>query len=306
MSLYKLHSFLRENSQDVMDYWIDDDIIRYVRIVSRKNGFIFFVKLSDYKIKFTNTIEQLEKPNFFFIEASHKEHENLNHLYDVFLCAFPEHQYRYLLFDGYFMMQEKDICFHIKNMSNTNHFGFYLFIELEWFYENIYTLNHEIEKTMNNIQIKIETMYRGFLPNYCNFCNNKDIQKITNVWDYYRQNYMTYQSATRLYLDICGSENRTIHDIEFNEKISNSDDLMFQETVRRSHQKKILSDRLDRLIHLKTEVIKKLLFHHCIQWKILLKFMILISRFTKLESNFHSLVHDLELTIPKQKKIFER
>ena len=159
---------------------------------------------------------------------------------------------------------------------------------------------------MNNIQIKIETMYRGFLPNYCNFCNNKDIQKITNVWDYYRQNYTTYQSATRLYLDICGSENRTIHDIEFNEKISNSDDLMFQETVRRSHQKKILSDRLDRLIHLKTEVIKKLLFHHCIQWKILLKFMILISRFTKLESNFHSLVHDLELTIPKQKKIFER
>lgn len=304
MSLYKLHSFLKENSQDIMDYWICDDLIKYVRVISRKNSTIFFVKISEYKIKSTTQFENLEKSNFYFLEESYKDHKNLNILYDVFLCAFPEYKYKYLLFDGYYFMQEKDVSFHIKNMSNTQHFGFYLFVDLEWFYENIYTLNHEIEKIMIDIQIKIETMYGGFLPNYKNFCNSNDVEKILNVWNYYRKNEAVFKNAKELYLNVCKSENKTIHDIDFNEKISDSDDLMFQETVRRSHQKKILNERLNKFIHLKNQLIQKLLFYHCIQWKILLKFMILISRFTKLESQFHELVYDLESIIPKT-KIFE-
>ena len=242
--------------------------------------------------------------NFYFLETSEKEHENLNVLYDVFLCAFPEYKYKYLLFDGYYLMQEKDLCYQIKNMSNIQHFGFYLFLDIEWFYENVHIINHEIEKIMLDIQLKTEKMYMGFVPNYKNFCNGTDIFKISNVWDYYQKNCSTIARAKELYLNVCKSENNTIHDIDFNEKITDSDDLMFQETVRRSFQKKVLSERLNKLVHIKNQIITRLLFYHCIQWKILLKFLVLISRFTKLQSDFHNLVFDLESIIPKT-KIFE-
>lgn len=298
MSLYKLNSFLKENSHDVLDYWIHNEKIKYVRVISRKNGFIFFIKLSEYKIKVSNP-NDFEKSNFYYLEETDNDLENLNILYDVFLCAFPEYKYKYLLFEGYYLMQEKDVCFQIKNMSNLHHFGFYLFLEIEWFYENVYIISHEIEKIILDIQSKSEKMYLGFVPNYKNFCNSNDIHKITNVWDYYQKNVITIQKAKELYLNICKSENNTIHDIDFNEKITDSDDLMFQETVRRSFQKKVLNDRLNKFIHLKNQIIQKLLFYHCIQWKIILKFLVLISKFTKLQSDFHNLVYDLESIIPK-------
>jgi len=302
MSLYRLHSFLKENSHDILDYWINDSIIHYVRVVSRKNGLLYFIKVVEHQIHVPEDRPHvLEKSNFFFLEKDFGDHDVLDTLYDVFLRAFPEYKYRYILCNGYYLLQEKDICFQIKNMSNLDHFGFYLFVDIEWFYENIYIVNHEIEKILTDIQSKIENMYMGFLPNYQNFCQTLESAKISSIWEYYKQTLQQLQNCRELYLKSVSLENSTIHDIEFNEKISNSDDLTFNETVRRGHQKKVLAEKLDQTIHLKYKTMQKALFLHCIVWKILLKYLLLISKFTKLQSDFKVLVLDFETILPKSK-----
>jgi hypothetical protein len=303
MSLLRLHSFLKENSHDIKDYWIMEGVIKFVRVVSRKNGHIYFVRLSELKIKVPEDHPDIfEKSNFYYMEKSHHEHhESLDTLYDVFLCAFPEYNYRYLLFKGYYMMQEKDMCYQIRNMSDTDYFGFYLFLDIEWFFENTYIVSHEIEKIMTDIQTKTEKMYQGFLPSYHNFCGEKDITKVNHVWDYYLENQKEFRKCTLLYKSICDAENSTIHDIEFNEKISDSDDLQFKEVVRRGYQKKALGEKLDKILHLKSKSMERMIFYHCIEWKILLKFLVLISKFTKLQSDFHNMVYELESVVPKSR-----
>lgn len=301
MSLYRLHSFLKENSHDILDYWIHKSLIYYVRVISRKNGFLYFIKVSEHQIQIPEdeNPHTLEKSNFYFLEKDEHDHETLDTLYDVFLRAFPEYNYRYIICNGYYLLQEKDLCFQIKNMSNLDHFGFYLFVDMDWFYENIYIVNHEIEKTCLDIQHRVEKMYHGFIPNYQNFCQSSEISKINAIWDYYRQILGQISVCKELYLKIVAIENTTIHDIEFNEKISDSDDLTFNETVRRGHQKKVLSEKLDKCVHLKQKTIQKALYLHCLMWKILLKYLLLISKFTKLQSDFQMLVLDFESIIPK-------
>jgi hypothetical protein len=302
MSLYRLHSFLKENSHDILDYWIHDSYIYYVRVVSRKNGLLYFIKVSEHKIEVpVDKPSALEKSSFFFLELDHDDHEILDTLYDVFLRAFPEYNYKYIICNGYYLLQEKELCFQIKNISNLDHFGFYLFVDIEWFYENIYIVNHEIEKILLDIQHKVEKMYLGFLPNYQNFCQSGEIMKMNAIWEYYQQILREMSTCKELYLKIVGTENKTIHDIEFNEKISNSDDLTFNETVRRGHQKKIFSEKLDQCVHLKHKTMQKALYLHCMVWKILLKYLLLISKFTKLQSDFQILVADFESIIPKNR-----
>jgi len=303
MSLYRLHSFLKENSHDILDYWVYESYINYVRVISRKNGHIYFVKVFDHHIQVPlDNPQTLEKSDFYYLEES-ECNENLETLYDVFLCGFPEYKYRYILCNGYFLMQEKDICFQIKNMSNLDHFGFYLFIDIDWLYENIYIVSHEIEKLMLDLQSKIEKMYFGFIPNYQGFCQAGEITKMNSIWEYYQEILQQLQKANLLYLNIVNGENQTIHDIEFNDKINDSDDLTFQETVRRGHQKKVLAEKLDKMVHLKHKTMVKVLYLHCTQWKILLKYLLLISKFTKLQSDFQSLVYDFESLLPAKKNL---
>lgn len=305
MSLYRLQLFLKENSHDIVDYWILNSIIHYIRVSCRKNGHLYFVKTSHYEIRIPEAREEiLEKNKYYFLEESSGDHESLDHLYDTFLCAFPEHKYKYILLEGYYMMQEKNICFQIKNMSDRSNFGFFLFLELEWFYENIYVVSHEIEKLMLDILDKSERMYLGFLPHYKNFTNKEDATAITNVWDYYGKVFTKMNTTRKLYIDCTNSENRAIHDLHYNEKITDSDDLMFQETVRRQYNKKHLNEKLDKLRHLKNKIIQTNLYYHCIVWRIILKFLLLISRFTKLSSDFHSMVFEMESLVPKSTRSF--
>lgn len=302
MSLQRLHNFLKDNFHDVKDYWIENKMIKYIRVISRKNGCVYFVRLNDQHVKILEDQEYYQKSNFYYLEKSFEEQENLDYLYDIFLRAFPEYNYKYLLFNGYYLMQEKNTIYQIKNLSNTDYFGFYLFLDIEWFFENVYIVNYEIEKIMIDIQSKLEKMYLGFLPNYTNFCNNDEYnQKVDSVWNYYQSHFKDYDNTRHLYLDICILENNTINDIDFNEKISDSDDLNVKQVLYRQFQKKKLADKLDQIIHLKSKTLDKILFHYCITWKIILKFLVLISKFTKLQSDFFTMIHELENIVPRNR-----
>lgn len=303
MSLYRLHNFLKDNSHDVLDYWFKQSKMYFVRVISRINGSIYFIKVISQNIKMPEMNgESFEISKKYYIIDDYEEEspEQLSILYDVFICALPEYKYRYLLMNGYYIMQEKNICFQIQNMSNREHFGFFLYMEIEWFYENVYIVSDEINKTMYDIQEKINKLYNQFIPKYKTFCVQE--YNIENIWDYYKNNVINIEKSKELYINLIKTENTTIHDIEYNNKISDSDDLTFQETVRRNYQNKILNEKLEQCIHLKEKVIEKNLYYHCTIWKILLKFLVMNSKFTKLQSELLQCITDFIDIMPKQSK----
>jgi hypothetical protein len=295
---------MKENSHDVKDFYVLDKKVRFVRVISRKNGNIYFVRCNNHDIRILEDCEYFQKSNIFYLEKYHSELEDLEYLYDVFLRAFPEYHFKYILFNGYFMMQEKNLIFQIKNLSSSDYFGFYLYLDIEWFFENIYIVSHEIEKIMNDVQSKVEKMYFGFLPHYNSFCQSPDYrEKVESVWEFYNEHVIQYDKCRKLYLDICGYENDRINDFDFNEKISDSDDLNMQQIIHRQYQKKKLTDKLNQTIHLKIKTLEKIIFHYCMYWKIILQFLILISKFTKLQGDFFTMINNLENIITKKKKV---
>jgi hypothetical protein len=131
-----LHQFLKENSQDVLDYWIYDSRVYFARVMSCKNGNLYFIKVASQEISIPRDYEHdhLEKSNFYFMDKYHEDDlDGLLVLYDVFLRAFPEYNYKYILFQGYHIMQERDVCFQVKNMSNLNILVFICFWILSGF-----------------------------------------------------------------------------------------------------------------------------------------------------------------------------
>jgi hypothetical protein len=223
----------------------------------------------------------------------------LDTYYDVFLCAFPEYKYKYILIEGFFFLLEKDVCYQIKNMSKSDYFGFYMFLEIEWFYENVYIVSHEIEKLYNSIQNKTEKLYESFMPQYKSLGHDSNSEKIDQVWEHYNKFLHLSDKSRLLFLNLCKLENKTIHDIQYNEKIFDSDDLMFNETVKRSYQKKKLNEQLDQLLHLRKQCIEKSVFYHCYIWKLLIRFLVLLSKFTKLQIDFQNMIFEIESLLPK-------
>jgi hypothetical protein len=106
------------------------------------------------------------------------------------------------------------------------------------------------------------------------------------------------RQVVELYLKTCSSENRTVHDIDFYDTITDAEDLTLQETVRRTQMKRTLVQKLDRLALLKNKILEKVLFYHCCRWKVILRIQIMISRFTRLKKEFHGMVYELEAVVP--------
>jgi hypothetical protein len=291
MSLLRLHSYLKQNSHDVLDYWILREKIRYVRVISRKNGYVYMIRVDQIDIEAPPQTDVLEKSTFYFLEESHKPRPSLDGLMTVMGGAG-------CVIEGYYVCFREGEVFQIRNMSDTENLGFFLLVDMTKFYDNVYVINHEIEKKYKEILQKTRDDYADFLPAYRAFTTTENTHKVSRVWECFEKDEKLSDEVVGLYLRVCSSENRTIHDIDFYDTITEAEDLTLQETVRRTQMKRSLVHKLDRLATLKNKILEKVLFYHCARWKIILRVRVMISRFTRLKKEFHGMVYELETVVP--------
>lgn len=307
MSIHRLNSFIKENSHDIVDYWIYHSVIQYVRIISRKSGRMYMVKVASYNIPIGDDRETLRKTPVFYIENvddTDNVYPDVQRIFDTFLSAFPEHRDRFVIHFSHFFMDGRHSIRRISNYPTDGYYNMYLFIELEWFYENLYIVTHEMDRAFTNIHFKCKKIYDGFLPMYSNMIRraDKDIECVQRVWMYHMQQKQSLEKCQTFFVQVCRSEN------EYHEQLNQlnqirAEELSFQETVQRSHKRKILQEKLVKLRPLHASTLERLVSHHCLHNHIMLRFLFFLADITLLLTKFHSHFLQLETLIPKNEKM---
>jgi len=335
MSIHRLNSFIKENFHDVIDYWIERQKVRYVRVISRKTGRLFMLRVADFNIEYDVSAENRDpfmKTQVLHLESVHiddRSHSRHGHedgtrsvqkeddvpatlykLYDTFLSAFPEHRHRFVLHQSDYFIETRTTVFRIANYPSDAYYNFYLHIDLEWFYENLYIVNHEIERSMTGIEYKSTKMYTGFIPMYTNVIRSvdKDLSIIQSTWTYYEEQINLLSRTTKFFVSICNTEYQYQNELlEMNNMRTES--LSFHDTIRRSHRRKILHEKMTKLRALHIATIEKIVYYQSIKNNILLHFLYFLSDITLLLAKFHSHFLELENLVPtreKQKLFFQQ
>jgi len=309
MSIHRLNSFIKENFHDVIDYWIERQKVRYVRVISRKTGRLFMLRVADFNIEYDVSADNRDpfmKTQVLHLEAVREDDDipaTLYKLYDTFLGAFPEHRHRFVLHQSDYFIETRTTVFRIANYPSDAYYNFYLHIDLEWFYENLYIVNHEIERSMTGIEHKSTKMYTGFIPMYTNVIRSveKDLSSIQSTWTYYEEQIHLLSRTTKFFISICNTEYEYQNELlEMNNMRAES--LSFHDTIRRSHRRKILHEKMTKLRALHIATIDKIIFYQSIKNNILLHFLYFISDITLLLAKFHSHFLELENLIPTREK----
>lgn len=307
MSVHRLNTFIRENFHDVIDYWVERNRVRYTRVVSRKTGRVYLVKVWGYDVEIGGEDrDPLMKSKVFFlepVETPEEAPEVLRRLYDTFLSAFPEHRDRFVLHRSDYFMETRDRLFRVANCPTDGFCNYHLVVDLEWFYENLYIVNHEIDRNAGLIEAKAQKMYDGFIPMYTNLIRDadKDVALVQGTWSYLQEQTEFYDKSRVFFVSVCDSEYNYQNQMSELNNIR-AEALSFQDTVRRSYKRKTFHEKLAGLRKIHLGAIEKLMFFQAVRNNLLLRFLFFISDISLLLSKFHSHFLELENLVPVKER----
>lgn len=296
-SLLRISNLLNENGHEIVDIWIRNNNIEYIRVISREKGHLFFLKVDTYELEYNENICQ--SSSIYYLEDIYtsSENDNLLELKNICEKAFIDVKNRYLLQNGCYIYNGENI-YHVKNLPISDRKGLYVMIPLEWFYENRFVITFDIEKLLTKLYNKFNIMIEQFIPTIEKFSNFIEIDIIKKIQNYYNELNKKKLEHIDLYIKICKGESETIQDINYNDKLSHNSDITFQDTIRRTHQNKILHDKLDKYIILRKKIESKILFYYQEIWQIIIKIIYIIYKFTIVIKEFKSLILEIETILP--------
>lgn len=295
MSLQRLSLFLRDNLHDIIDYWVHNKIIHYVRVISRQSGIIYMVKVESYELQM-DSFKAFEKNNSFYLEEELNE-ENIPELllqcYDHFCTVFPEYRHQFLLQYSDICMQSRDKFYRVLNTPCNKIFQYHFLVDIEWFYENIFTAHHEMDKKIETIFYKIEKKYHVFFSDFHEIIKTKEISShdfLSQGWNSMKK-IMEITSKCKIYLsEICSFEDNCQRSYQQLLSMNHPDHrhLGFQETMKRSFEKKQVQEKLEEAGVLKRKLIEKTLFLSNQHTNLLFQFFLFILNVSKLLTHLQS------------------
>jgi len=284
MSLLSIQAFIQNNSHQILDYYIENKIIKFLKIFSRKTGYSFFVNVFNYNIPFTEDID-MNKYSFYFLEPSVQTDDFIFHVYQDYINVFPELYNKFIFIYGCHIYIHSDTSYQIINVSQSSDLSFYLFYEIEWFYENTHTISFEVEKIYLNIYYKLDKQYEILMNQF--ICNQEILETFQKYKTMIGDLHVNYRKIIQLYLKMCLFEDKC-NDILISIQNSASTD-GFQETLFKSQQKKIYLEKLNKIQVLYIKVFDKISHYHHSFWKLQIKLLYFMSNFMKHNASIRSI-----------------
>lgn len=300
MSLQKIQNFLKEHQQDILEFWVEGRYVNYIRTINRNNGLIIMIKVIGYKI---SSEEEMGGKTFLLekIEQGYEDYsDKLILLYDTFIKIFPENKQHFLLQMSNYLIDDRDNIYRILNFTSSHYQTVHWIINLEWFYDNLNMVEHEVNRLHVTICKKTEQMYEKFIENYVNFMNKpeNDVHIVQRVWHRYKEQNTIFMNGKKLYLDIAKLENNIKREYLEMDSFHTTTSFNFNESLRKSHEKKELRKKLNNLMQIRHKAMKELNIHWNLSYHILLEFLFFITEITVILSRFHTLFVELENMIP--------
>lgn len=298
-SFFRLSQFLKEHGHDIIDMWISEERIDFVRIISRESGHLFFIGVQMYDISISTEDRSAFPNHLYYIEEAEEENNSLENMSELLKQGFSEIHSHSLCFEGCFFQTNWDKKrYTVRNLPESDRKGFYLYFPLEWLFENKHVLHFEVQKRLHRFQMKIDRSIQQFIPQYKMFLTKQEQDMIQELSQQRRWSHQELGKWQLLFQQVCKKENGLCQDIQHYETVLEASDLTFQETIRRGHQLKNFHSKFDKCVHLRKKIAIKLLFLYQQQWNAFLPFLITMDRCAYLLQEFKKALDAFRRMVP--------
>jgi len=259
-SFIRLATFLKSQDHDVVDYWIHESRLRYVRVISCKNGFIYMINVRKYHIQITDHVfHELQKTSHFYLEDIPDIPETLAKLSTKYKNVFRTSSNVLLQYSNN-LLENHTHAFRIRNQPSTRLYNSFVFLDIDWFYENSAMIDHEVQSIYREYKSPIEKMVKAV--HHMDALSGKEWKdwvihgekKVVQLEQKWKRACEFYSRISRSQHDL----SKAISHIDMN-KMNN---YRFQDSVVRSHRRHRLQQSYLRMNELKTELVEKIL---CLQ-----------------------------------------
>ena len=151
-----------------------------------------------------------------------------------------------------------------------------------------------MQRRLSRIQAKVTGTMDQFLSQYRPFFSDTEIDLLKALWKE-RESFLEKEVQWRSFYDkVCSAETRTLKDLHYKEMISQSEDFTFQETLRRSHETRVLHEKWTKYVHLRKKITTHLLFLDQQEWNVSLDGLWIIYRFSHILQEFRTIMNELK------------
>lgn len=264
-SLFRLNSFLKDQGHDIVDYWIHDNSLRYVRVLSVKSGQIYMINLKKYNIRSgdEDSYQELQRTCHYYLEDDSEYPKELEKINSYFQQLYKK-KISDLVFQFSNFLFENHHTFRVRNQPSSKYYQVFFMIDIEWFYENTQTISHEIERIWDDYIHPLDTLYQR-LTSICTVTfpistdkmkwihhGHDELSKKRQKW---REACVFYSTLSERHLQI----RKKLLDLQTG---IISHHYNFNDTIKRSHQKQKLQKYMEEIIGLKKQLMDKLI---CLQ-----------------------------------------
>lgn len=295
MSINRLKLYLKSNHQEIVDYWVENTKLCYIRTIQTSSGNIYFLNVESFSIEIDSSIQEFNDVYFIVKVGKYEEDypEQLILFFEMIQNLFPQYSSQFIIHYKKYLMEDRHCIFKIiQNKNNSFQFLLYPLFSLEWFYEHYKELDGYLVPFVKDIIQKSNDVYITFLNSFENFfkTSNEHLNLFQKTHNNLSQKTMTYQKYCSLYIKIC------IQEKIFSKEIKNLEDYSTSYTVNdtnlKIHKRSLVKKKVSELLSLKINVKNKLMQTRDEMFHYRLFFIYFLNEMKSSLSRFQSLMID--------------
>jgi hypothetical protein len=197
MSINRLKLYLKSKQQEIIDYWVENTSLCYVRVIHISSGNVYFLNVGSFSIVIDSSLHEFNDVYFIIKVGKYEEDysEQLIVFYDMIHNLFPQYSTQTILHYKKYLIEDRDTIYKVIHNNNISSlFLLYPIFSLEWFYEHCTDIEKIMSPLTKDVIHKTNDVYITFLNSFENFF--KTSQEHLNL---FQQTHSNISEKTTLY-----------------------------------------------------------------------------------------------------------
>jgi len=271
MALQRLWGFLKENQHDILDFWILEDKLKWIKIINQRKGEIYLLNVFSYHIKMEENTEPFRSTKRYILYDTEVE-ENKKIVFKGIHEKLTESD-KYVVVFGNSVGESENSWYVAQNLANLNIFSLYLVIDLDWFYENIFVISNQIDQYQNSILLQAKRSMEESIKSIQTFvkAENNMLKGIFTTLEKFDKASSSLKKSQVLLARVYKSLTANRVQLFNIEDCIHPDDMSFRQVANRQYQRKKLQERQEELERIKEATVKNLDYFFHLKWNYLLQ-----------------------------------
>lgn len=295
MSINRLKLYLKSNQQEIIDYWVENSSLCYVRVIHISSGNVYFLNVGSFSIVIDSSLQEFNDVYFIVKIGKYEEDysEQLIIFYDMIQNLFPQFSAQAILHYKKYLIEDRDTIYKVVHSNSISSLLLlYPNFSLEWFYEHCVDIEKFMTPLTKDVILKTNDVYITFLNSFESFF--KTSQEHLNLFQQTHgkisEKTTLYHKYSSLYIKICIQEKIFLKEIKNLEDYSTS--YTVNDTNLKIQKRTAVKKKLSELQSLKINIRNNLIHSRDDMFHFRLYFIYFLNEMKSSLSRFQTLLID--------------